>query len=90
MNHSRSTPHANRAEILQFLSEDERRSLAAAPDHPFLAGDEFLDLEKLQEGVRTAMGTGSPLPGLLPRSVLDDVTWKKVLTYLHSVRSRRA
>ena len=87
MNHNRSTTSARRDDVLALLTDDERRSLAAAPAHRFAAGDEFLDLEKLDEGVRTAMGTGSPMIGLLPRSALHDATWAKVLTYLQSARS---
>jgi hypothetical protein len=89
MNHSRATPSALRDDVLAFLSDDERRSLAAAPTHRFAAGDEFLDLEKLDEGVRTAQGSGPPVVGLLPRSAVHESTWKEVLSYLDSMRSRR-
>ena len=87
MNHSRLTSSACRGDVLAFLSEAEHRSLASAPTHRFAVGDEFLDLEKLEEGVRTARGSGPPLAGLLPRSAVHDSTWQKILSYLNSMRS---
>lgn len=87
MNHSRSTPSACRDDVLAFLSDDERRSLASAPTHRFNVGDEFLDLEKLGEGVRVARGSGPPVAGLLPRAAVQDATWKKVLSYLEVMRT---
>ncbi len=88
MNHNRLTPSACRDDVLALLSDDERLALAAAPTHRFAVGDEFLDLESLDAGVRTARGTGSPMIGLLPRSALREATWTKVLMYLQSTRAR--
>ena len=45
-------------------------------------GDEFIDLEQLENGVRTAPVKGVPTSRMLPRKAVHQRTWNKILLVL--------
>jgi hypothetical protein len=45
-------------------------------------GDEFLDLEDLDEGVQKASGSNTPMGRILPKKAVHPVTWEKILAQL--------
>jgi len=57
--------------VLDLLSRTEVASVTAAEAAPDLAqGDEYLDLMNLSQGVRRALGVGSPAGRVLPKKAV--------------------
>ena len=75
---------ANRDSMLRLLSTDEVARLSDVETVPCLAiGDEYLDLERLEQGVQTVHATSRLGIGrALPRSGVDAATWTKLLAHL--------
>jgi hypothetical protein len=69
--------------ILKLLSDDEVARVSTAETAPRLAnGDEYLDLEHLDQGVRRAGGTATPMGPVLPRNAVHPDTWSAILARL--------
>lgn len=76
--------HITRDTILKLLSDDELVRVSAAEPATRLAdGDEFLDLEEPDRGIRTAVGESS-IPGgrLLTKKAVRIRTWRRILALL--------
>jgi hypothetical protein len=54
---------------------------------PLSDGDEYLDLEHLDRGVRLAAGMSAPIRHALSRTAVREATWTKVLTQLAVYRA---
>jgi hypothetical protein len=69
--------------ILNLLSDEEvaRVSTAETAAH-LLDGDEYIDLGQLEQGVRRAVGTATPMGRVLPRKAVHENTWSKIVTRL--------
>ncbi len=69
--------------ILELLSDDEvaRVSTAETEDH-LTVGDEYLDLEQLNQGVLRASANSTPMGRVLPRAAIHPLTWEKILRQL--------
>jgi Mn-containing catalase len=83
--------HTSREKILMLLSDDEVASVSTAETttHP-VEGEEYIDLEHLDQGVRSSVGTPGTMSHLLLRRSVHADTWKKVLeqvTTLHITKS---
>jgi hypothetical protein len=75
--------YTTRERILELLSDEEVAKVSTAETQVRLAdGDEYLDLEKLDEGVRQAHGQTTVMGRLLPRSAVRDATWSKIVSHL--------
>lgn len=69
--------------IMNLLSDDEVASVSTAETAQRLAdGDEYLDLEQLEQGVRRAPLTPTPMGRVLPRKAVHQDTWSKILMKL--------
>jgi hypothetical protein len=69
--------------ILNLLSDDEVAAVSTAETAPRLSdGDEYIDLEQLDQGVRRALGATAPMGSVLPRKAIHDATWRKILARL--------
>jgi len=69
--------------ILKLLSDREVESLSTAEGAPGLNhGDEYIDLEHLDQGVQRADGVIVPMGHVLPRKAVHEATWSKILTKL--------
>jgi len=69
--------------ILGLLSDEEVARVSTAETAPRLAvGDEFLDLEQLDLGVRRAPAMTAPMGQVLPRKAVHERTWTKILAQL--------
>jgi hypothetical protein len=79
MNDDTRTEHVTRENILMLLSDDEVAavSTAEATARP-LEGEEYLDLEDLDQGVRSALATNPPMSRLLLRRSVHEETWRKI------------
>ncbi len=83
------TTYVTRETILQLLSDDEVATVSTAETSPRLAaGDEYVDLEHLDDGVRRAGGAIAPMGRLLPKKAVHEATWAKILTKLPAPPAR--
>jgi hypothetical protein len=74
---------ALRKTVLGFLSDDEVASVSTAETASgLLDGDEYLDLQALDQGVRRARGTAVAMGRVLPRKAVHEATWTKILAQL--------
>jgi len=81
--------YVTRETILKLLSDDEVASVSTAETAPLLsAGDEYVDLEHLDDGVRRAGGATAPMGHLLPKKAVHEATWAKILTKLAAPHAR--
>jgi hypothetical protein len=75
--------YVGRDSILKLLSDDEVAKVSTAETAPNLSeGDEYLDLEKLGQGVRRATGDAAPMGRVLPKKAVHTDTWRKIVTEL--------
>jgi hypothetical protein len=79
----RDTDIATRDAILDLLSDTEVASVTTSSTtrdlHP---GEEFIDLEHVELGVRRASGVAPPPGYVLPRCAVSDSTWHLVVSRL--------
>jgi hypothetical protein len=79
----RDTDIATRDAILDLLSDTEVASVTTSSTARDLhAGDEFIDLEHVELGVRRASGVAPPPGYVLPRCAVSDATWHLVVSRL--------
>ncbi len=91
MNTDSKKEHVTRENILMLLSDDEVASVSTAESmvRP-LDGEEYLDLEDLEQGVRSALGATPQMGRLLLRRSVHKDTWAKIqkqLAALHTAKS---
>ena len=79
-----------RETIVKLLSEDDVGGARVWGVVARLsAGDEYLDLEHLEDGVRRSSGTTVPMDYLLPKKAVRGETWGKILAHLPAVPCAR-
>ena len=72
-----------RDRILEMLSDTEMAKVSSAETASSLdEGEEYLDLEHLEQGVKQADGSNSPMGHVLPRRAVREKTWSQILTQL--------
>ena len=77
--------YITREHVLKLLSDEENARVSMAETAASLAdGDEYLDLEGLEQGVRRAHGTATPMGRVLPRKAVKEATWTKILSELQT------
>jgi len=80
--------YLTRERVLKLLSDQEVASVATAEMAESLAdGDEYLDLERLHEGVLKAGSSATPMGRVLPKKAIHESTWGKLLKQLGTVPS---
>jgi hypothetical protein len=78
----RST-YVTRESVLMLLSDDEVAAVATAETAAHLTdGDEYLDMEHLDQGMQRADRKKSPMGRVLPKKSVHEDTWKKILKQL--------
>jgi hypothetical protein len=83
MNDHEREQYLNRDGVLKLLSDAEvSRVSTAETAERLLAGDEYLDLEHLDWGVRRAAGADTSMGRVLPRKAVQEETWGKILRRL--------
>ena len=91
MNDATRAEHVTRENILMLLSDDEVASVCTAETAGSpLEGEEYLDLDDLDQGVRSALGTSPHMSRLLLRRTVHEKTWEKILKQLATLRTSRA
>ena len=85
MKNDKRSEYITRDSILNLLSDDETASVSTAETAAHLSdGDEYLDLEQLNQGVQRAPGTATPMGRVLPKKAVHANTWSKILTQLET------
>jgi hypothetical protein len=79
-----------RERILELLSDEEVARVSTAEDRVRLSdGEEYIDLERIEDGVRQAHGETTATGRLLPRSAVRDATWSKIVSQLGGAAGQR-
>ena len=89
MNNEKRSEYLTRGSIMQLLSDDEIAKVTAAESATSLAdGDLYIDLEQLDQGVRTvAGGTAAIAVGrVIAKKAIQGATWDHVVAQLASRR----
>jgi len=69
--------------IMNLLSDGEVARVSTAETAEKLAdGDEYIDLEQLEQGVLRAHSAPTPMGRVLPRKAVGQNTWSKILMKL--------
>ena len=80
MNSHKRTDYLTRAGVLALLSDDEIASVSNAESAERLKeGEEYLDLEHLDQGVRRAVAASADMGRVLPKGAIQEATWSKIL-----------
>jgi hypothetical protein len=82
MNTENRTENLTRNSIMDLLSDDEIVSVSAAETDRLSEGDEYLDLDHLDRGVRRATGMPTTMATVLAKNAVAEATWNKILTQL--------
>lgn len=84
MTDAQRAEHVSRDTILKLLSNEEIARVSTAEAASALAeGEEYLDLEHLDQGVERAKASTKVTMGqVLPRSAVREETWRKILAQL--------
>jgi hypothetical protein len=88
MNNEKRSAYFTRDSIMGLLSDDEiARVTTAESASSLVVGDEYIDLEQLDQGVRTVGATAPIAMGqVVAKKSLQELTWNKVVTQLASRR----
>ena len=77
------SPYVTRESVLMLLSDDEVAAVATAETAIRLPeGDEYLDMEQLEQGVQRAHKKKTPMGRVLPKKSIHQDTWNKILKQL--------
>ena len=83
MTRDKRSEYELRESILKLLSDAEIAKVSTSESAPVLAeGDEYLDLEKLGDGVSKADGDPVPTGRVLMRAAVRPATWKEIMSEL--------
>lgn len=75
----------SREHVMALLSNGEVASVSTAETTTHLRrGDEYLDLEHLEQGVLRADGAVANLGHVLPRKAINEDTWRRIVRQLRS------
>jgi|SRR5450432_1710393 len=89
MNNEKRSEYFTREGIMELLSDDEIARVTTAESARSLSeGDEYVDLEQLDQGVRTATkGTVSlPMGRVVSKGAVQERTWNDIVEHLKSRR----
>jgi hypothetical protein len=89
MKTDKRTDYVTRDAILKLLSDDEVSAVSAAEASPkLIAGDQYIDLEDLAQGVRTAGTSEVSMGNVLPKKAVQVATWSKILQQIKSPQAQ--
>ena len=74
--------------ILKMLSDEEIAHVSAAETtKPLMDGEVYVDLTRLEQGVRRARGETTPTRPVLPKKAVEEKTWRTILEHLAVLES---
>lgn len=81
---TRRGEYVTREEILKLLSDEEIARVSTSEGGPPLAeGEEYVDLEHLNEGIQRVRETNTVRMGsVLPRRSVEDKTWSRICSHI--------
>ena len=75
--------YVTRESVLLALSDDEVSAVSTAETATRLPdGEEYLDMEQLDQGVQRAHHKKVPMGNVLPKKAMHEKTWEKILKQL--------
>lgn len=75
--------HVMRDAILDLLTNEEVAAVQREANARLMrAGEEYIDLEHVELGVRQASGLSIPRGYVLPRTAVSDMTWHRIVRTL--------
>lgn len=89
MNNEKRSEYFTRDGLLKLLSDDEIARVTTTEEAASLAaGDEYIDLELLDQGVRTASKETESIPmgRVIARKAVQSGTWSDIVEHLASRR----
>jgi len=89
MNNEKRSEYFTRDSIMNLLSDEEIAKVTATESATSLVdGDEYIDLEQLDQGVQTVPGSTAAIAvgRVVARKAVQERTWKNVVTQLASRR----
>jgi len=89
MNNEKRSEYFTRASIMELLSDDEIAKVTADESSTSLViGDEYIDLEQLDQGVRTVVGRPAAIAvgRVVAKKAIQQGTWDQVVAQLASRR----
>src|SRR5664279_5690277 len=89
MNNEKRSEYFTRDSIMKLLSDEEIAKVTATESATSLMdGDEYIDLEQLDQGVQTVPGSTAAIAvgRVVARKAVQELTWKNVVTQLASRR----
>ncbi len=92
MEADKRTEYVTRQTIMRLLSNAEVARVSTAETAVHLTdGDEYIDLEEPDRGVRRANGVATaPMGHVLPRKAVDDRTWDQIVGLLSAHHAEAA
>jgi hypothetical protein len=73
----------DRERILSLLSDEEVARVSTSEEHALPEGEDYVDLDRPQDGVRKVDGSVPSHPGnVLPRSAVREQTWSAIVSML--------
>jgi hypothetical protein len=94
MKADKRTEYITRDTILRLLSDDEVARVSTAETAARLAeGDEYVDLEAPDQGVRRVLGSEAvPMGHVLPKKSVREKTWRQIVALLsaHAIEEAEA
>jgi hypothetical protein len=89
MKTDKRTDYVTRDAILKLLSDDEVSAVSTAETASKLSeGDQYIDLEDLAQGVRTAGSNAVTMRQVLPKKAVQVATWSKILQQIKSPQAQ--
>jgi hypothetical protein len=83
MTTANKSDYITRESMLKLLSNDEVAKVSTSETAKSLeSGDEFIDLEDIRAGVKTA-GSQAHMGTVLPRKAVHPATWDKIVAHLN-------
>jgi hypothetical protein len=79
---SERSDYVTREELLKLLSDDEVARVSSAETVALERGDQYIELDRLNHGVRKARRNAPTMTGVLPRKSVQEATWTKILARL--------
>ncbi len=87
---SERSDYVTREELLKLLSDDEVARVHAAQPVALEPGDQYVELDRLNHGVRKARRKAPSLTGVLLRKSVQEATWRKIVDRLKAPRAAAA
>jgi hypothetical protein len=85
MQTEKRTGYLTRDKILKLLSDEEVARVSTEEGSRALAdGEEYLDLDDPERGVRQAEGSITPTGRVLPRKAVHEDTWSRIVAQLNA------